>query len=111
VGRIHPDIYIKTSLPDVDVFVRMTDAFPDGHSPLMAQGIQRARYRSGTCPQAVTDQATLTLSTTFYSMGAVWAQVAGDRQRVGRPEPPRRRSDLQRQPAEGRRIHRSGALT
>ncbi|HZS17761.1 MAG TPA: CocE/NonD family hydrolase [Candidatus Udaeobacter sp.] len=59
VGRIHADIYIKTSLPDVDVFVRMTDVFPDGHSMLMAQGIQRARYRNGACPQLLTNQATL----------------------------------------------------
>ena len=51
IGRIHADLWIKTDLPDVDLFVRMTDVYPDGRSMLMAQGIQRARYRSGTCPQ------------------------------------------------------------
>jgi len=50
VGRIYADVWIQTTLPDVDVFVRMTDVFPDGHSMLMAQGIQRARYRNGVCP-------------------------------------------------------------
>jgi predicted acyl esterase len=60
VGRIHADVWVKTDLPDVDVFVRMTDVFPDGHSMLMAQGIQRARYRNGACPQLlVPNQATL----------------------------------------------------
>jgi predicted acyl esterase len=51
VGRIYADVWIATDLPDVDVFVRMTDVYPDGRSMLMAQGIQRARYRNGTCPE------------------------------------------------------------
>jgi predicted acyl esterase len=50
VGRIHADVWISTDLPDVDLFVRMTDVYPDGRSILMAQGIQRARYRTGVCP-------------------------------------------------------------
>ncbi len=50
VGRIYADVWIQTDLPDVDVFVRMTDVSPDGKSRLMAQGIQRARYRNGVCP-------------------------------------------------------------
>ena len=57
VGRIHADVWIKTVLRDVDVFVRMTDVFPDGHSMLMAQGIQRARYRNGVCPQLLDGSA------------------------------------------------------
>jgi predicted acyl esterase len=48
VGRMYADVWIKTPLPDVDVFVRMTDVYPDGHSMLMAQGIQRAAYRNGS---------------------------------------------------------------
>jgi predicted acyl esterase len=54
VGRIHADVWIKTDLPDVDVFVRMTDVYPDAQqnkSILMAQGIQRALYRNGACPE------------------------------------------------------------
>ena len=39
---------LKRSLVD---FLRMTDVYPDGHSILMAQGIQRARYRNGTCAE------------------------------------------------------------
>jgi uncharacterized protein len=51
VGRMHADVWIQTDLPDVDVVVRMTDVYPDGRSMLMAQGIQRARYRNGgACP-------------------------------------------------------------
>jgi uncharacterized protein len=53
VGRMYADVWIKTDLPDVDVFVRMTDVYPapDNRSMLMAQGIQRARYRNGgACP-------------------------------------------------------------
>jgi predicted acyl esterase len=62
VGRMYADVWIKTNLLDVDVFVRMTDVYPapDNRSMLMAQGIQRARYRNGgACPQLlVPDQAT-----------------------------------------------------
>jgi predicted acyl esterase len=58
-GRIHADVWIQTDLPDVDVFVRMTDVYPDGRSMLMAQGIQRARYRNGTCPELLTNVPTL----------------------------------------------------
>ncbi len=50
VGRIHADVWIQTELPDVDVFVRVTDVYPNGKSMLIAQGIQRARYRNATCP-------------------------------------------------------------
>ena len=57
VGRIYADVWIATDLPDVDVFVRMTDVYPPDathrfeRSMLMAQGIQRARYWNGACPQ------------------------------------------------------------
>jgi predicted acyl esterase len=57
VGRMYADVWIKTPLPDVDVFVRMTDVYPNnGASMLMAQGIQRARYRDGgACPHLPLD--------------------------------------------------------
>jgi predicted acyl esterase len=58
VGRIHADVWIQTALPDVDVVVRMTDVYPDGRSMLMAEGIQRARYRNGgACPQPLVRNA------------------------------------------------------
>jgi predicted acyl esterase len=60
VGRMYADVWIETSLPDFDVFVRMTDVYPDGTSMLMAQGIQRARYRNGVCPQVPFPQNTAT---------------------------------------------------
>jgi uncharacterized protein len=74
VGRIHADVWIATDLPDIDVFVRMTDVYPDGRSVLMAQGIQRARYRNGTRPELlVPNQPTLVrvdLSSTALVVGA-----------------------------------------
>lgn len=60
VGRMYADVWIETKLPDFDVFVRMTDVYPDGTSMLMAQGIQRARYRNGVCPQVPFPQNTAT---------------------------------------------------
>jgi putative CocE/NonD family hydrolase len=74
VGRSHADVWIATDLPDVDVFVRMTDVYPDGRSMLMAQGIQRARYRNGTCADPlVANQPALVrvdLSSTALVFGA-----------------------------------------
>ena len=59
VGRMYADVWIQTTLPDVDVFVRMTDVYPDGTSMLMAQGIQRAAYRNGSaCRQPPLNGAT-----------------------------------------------------
>jgi putative CocE/NonD family hydrolase len=60
VGRISANVWIKTPLADVDVFVRMTDVYPDGGpSMLVAQGIRRARYRNGTTPQPLQNTATM----------------------------------------------------
>jgi predicted acyl esterase len=74
IGRIHADLWITTDLPDVDLFVRMTDVYPDGRSMLMAQGIQRARYRNGTCPQllqpGVPALVRVDLSSTALVLGA-----------------------------------------
>jgi uncharacterized protein len=80
VGRIYADVWIATDLADIDVFVRMTDVYPDGRSMLMAQGIQRARYRqrpppsNSTCPALlVPNQPTLIrvdLSSTALVVGA-----------------------------------------
>jgi predicted acyl esterase len=76
VGRMYADVWIKTDLPDVDVFVRMTDVYPapDNRSMLMAQGIQRAAYRNGgACRQPlVPNQATkvrVDLGSTAFFLG------------------------------------------
>jgi predicted acyl esterase len=71
VGRIHADVWIQTDLPDVDVFVRMTDVYPDGRSMLMAQGIQRARYRNGTCPAPLNLTAPTKVSVDMWSTALV----------------------------------------
>ena len=55
IGHISADVWIETNVPDVDVVVRMTDVYPrGGGSMLMAQGIQRARYRNGPCASLLT---------------------------------------------------------
>jgi hypothetical protein len=81
VGRMYADVWIKTTtLPDVDVFVRMTDVYPpdpthpNGRSMLMAQGIQRAAYRNGSaCRQSpIQNQATkvrVDLGSTALALG------------------------------------------
>jgi predicted acyl esterase len=72
VGRIHADVWIATDLPDVDVFVRLTDVYPDGRSMLMAQGITRARYRNGACPEllepGVPTLVTVDMSSTAFTL-------------------------------------------
>jgi predicted acyl esterase len=72
VGRMYADVWIQTPLPDVDVFVRMTDVYPDGTSMLMAQGIQRAAYRNGACRQSLSNAPTkvrVDLGSTALSLG------------------------------------------
>jgi predicted acyl esterase len=75
VGRIHADVWIQTDLPDVDVFVRMTDVYPEaqgGKSMLMAQGIQRARYRNGVCPQPLPSSTPTLVRVDLKSTALVW---------------------------------------
>lgn len=44
-GRIFAKIYISSSAADTDLSVRVCDVYPDGRSMLIAEGIQRLRYR------------------------------------------------------------------
>jgi predicted acyl esterase len=44
-GRIFAKIYISSSAADTDLSVRLCDVYPDGRSMLIAEGIQRLRYR------------------------------------------------------------------
>jgi uncharacterized protein len=78
VGRIHADVWIQTDLPDVDVFVRMTDVYPPDafhrfeRSMLMAQGIQRARYRNGVCAEPLPPNTPTLVRVDLGSMALVW---------------------------------------
>ena len=114
VGRIYADVWIATDLPDVDVFVRMTDVYPPDAThrrTLDADGAgdpARALSQRHVSPAARPEPADESprRSAIDRARPQAGAQVAGDRQRVGRPEPRWRRSALQRQPPERRRIHR-----
>lgn len=44
-GRIFAKIFISSSAADTDLSVRLCDVYPDGRSMLIAEGIQRLRYR------------------------------------------------------------------
>lgn len=44
-GRIFAKIFISSSAADTDISVRLCDVYPDGRSMLIAEGIQRLRYR------------------------------------------------------------------
>ncbi|WP_395745155.1 CocE/NonD family hydrolase [Prosthecobacter sp.] len=44
-GRLWAKIFVSSSAADTDLSVRICDVYPDGRSMLMAEGIQRLRYR------------------------------------------------------------------
>ena len=44
-GRVKADVYVASSAVDTDLSVRLCDVYPDGKSYLIAEGIQRLRYR------------------------------------------------------------------
>lgn len=44
-GRIRATIYVSSSAADTDLSVRFCDVYPDGRSYLMAEGMQRLRFR------------------------------------------------------------------
>jgi uncharacterized protein len=51
-GSISAELWIASSAPDTDFTVKLLDVLPDGTARLLADGIQRARYRdSMTEPQ------------------------------------------------------------
>lgn len=47
VGRVRCRVWVRPDTKDFDVAVRLTDVYPDGRSMLVADGIQRARFRCG----------------------------------------------------------------
>lgn len=53
VGRLRCKVWLRPDTKDFDVAVRLADVYPDGRSMLVADGIQRARFRCGDdreCP-------------------------------------------------------------
>lgn len=44
-GRIFAKIFIASSAADTDLSIRLCDVYPDGRSMLIAEGMQRLRYR------------------------------------------------------------------
>ena len=44
-GRLTAKIFLSASTADTDLSVRLCDVYPDGRSMLIAEGIQRLRYR------------------------------------------------------------------
>ena len=45
-GRIRAKIFVSSTAVDTDLSVRLCDVYPDGRSLLIAEGIQRLRYRN-----------------------------------------------------------------
>ncbi|MDF1814599.1 MAG: CocE/NonD family hydrolase, partial [Verrucomicrobiales bacterium] len=46
-GRIFAKLYIKSTAPDTDIIVRVSDVYPDGRSILLVDYPWRMRYREG----------------------------------------------------------------
>ena len=46
-GPLEVVLYAASSARDTDFTARLVDVYPEGHSPVMAEGIIRARYRKG----------------------------------------------------------------
>jgi putative CocE/NonD family hydrolase len=44
-GDVRAEIFLSSSAPDTDVFVRINDVYPDGRSMLLLDSVQRAKYR------------------------------------------------------------------
>ncbi len=44
-GRLLASLHVSSDCPDTDFTVKLTDVHPDGRSVLIADGIQRARFR------------------------------------------------------------------
>ncbi|MDF1860391.1 MAG: CocE/NonD family hydrolase [Verrucomicrobiales bacterium] len=46
-GRIFANLYVKSTAPDTDIIVRVSDVYPDGRSMLLVDYPWRMRYREG----------------------------------------------------------------
>jgi predicted acyl esterase len=80
-GGASVTLFVTSSRRDTDFAVRLTDVYPDGRSMLVADGIQRARYRDSTsAPELLkrfrSTAMTVRLTPTAYTF------VAGHRVRL-----------------------------
>ncbi len=46
-GKVRAELMLSSTAPDTDVFVRVSDVYPDGRSILIMDYIRRVRYREG----------------------------------------------------------------
>ncbi len=46
-GKSFVKLYVSSDRPDTDFSIRLTDVYPSGKSMLLAEGIQRMRFRNG----------------------------------------------------------------
>ncbi|MGN6547987.1 MAG: CocE/NonD family hydrolase, partial [Aureliella sp.] len=46
-GEITAEVWVKSTAPDTDLILRVSDVYPDGRSMLLMDYPQRARYRDG----------------------------------------------------------------
>ncbi|HYH64501.1 MAG TPA: CocE/NonD family hydrolase, partial [Urbifossiella sp.] len=46
-GKVRAELYVSSTARDADVFVRVSDVYPDGRSMLVMDYVRRLRYRDG----------------------------------------------------------------
>jgi predicted acyl esterase len=59
-GHIRAVIFLESDAVDTDLSVRFCDVYPDGRSMLMAEGMQRVRYRDGPDREVLLTPGTVT---------------------------------------------------
>ena len=102
-GRLLASLHVSSDCPDTDFTVKLTDVHPDGRSVLIADGIQRARFRESFAREEFMQpgevyELTVDLWSTSYIFNA------GHRIRIAVSSSNRR--DLSRTPTRARRICR-----
>lgn len=55
MGRVRCLVWVRPDTKDFDIAVRLADVYPDGRSMLVADGIQRARFRCGDDRECLAD--------------------------------------------------------
>lgn len=80
-GRLFAKIFVSSSAVDTDLSVRICDVYPDGRSMLIAEGMQRLRYRkSRETPAPLTPGQIEEVSVDCWSTSQIFN--AGHRVRV-----------------------------
>jgi hypothetical protein len=74
LGTVAARLYFSADAPDVDLAVRLVDVYPDGRWMLVADGIQKARFRAGDDREVFLEPgATAELEVTVGSIHYVFA--------------------------------------